>query len=100
MNLRLFGRLLVAAILPAFAQARYSQASPVAPAHAIAHFSFTVAAPFARVAPQFGPDAERAWGDPQWDPQFIYPQPGKDVARRCLHRATRAEPQCLGEHGV
>lgn len=79
MNLRLFSRLLVAVVLPAFAQACYSQASPVAPAHAVSRFSFTVAAPFARVAPQFGPQAERAWGDPQWDPQFIYPQPGRDV---------------------
>lgn len=78
MNLRCFTRLLVA-ILPAFAQACISQTPPVAPAHRTAHFSFTVAAPFARVAPQFGPEAERAWGDPQWDPHFLYPQPGKDV---------------------
>jgi len=79
MHLRLLNRLLVAAVLPPFAHAWYSQPSPVAPAHAVSHFSFTVAAPFARVAPQFGPEAERAWGDPQWNPQFIYPQPAKDV---------------------
>jgi len=79
MNPHLFGRLLVAAVLPAFAQGCHAQTSPVAPAHVVSHFNFTVAAPFAHVAPQFGPEAERAWGDPQWDPQFIYPQPGKDV---------------------
>lgn len=80
MNLRLFGRLFAGAALPVFAQANSSQTSPVVPAHTASHFTFAVAAPFARVAPQFGPDAERAWGDPQWDPRFIYPQPGKDVA--------------------
>jgi hypothetical protein len=80
MTLCLFRRLLVGAVLPVFAQACYTQTPPAAPAHSIAHFSFTVAAPFVRVAPQFGPEAERAWGDPEWNPQFIYPQPGKDVA--------------------
>ena len=80
MTLRLSGQLLAAAMLPVFAQACHSQAEPAAPAHAVSHFSFRVAAPFARVAPQFGPEAERAWGDPEWNPQFVYPQPGKDVA--------------------
>lgn len=80
MNLHLYGRLLVATVLPAFAQGYRAQTSPVAPAHVVSHFNFTVAASFSQVAPQFGPEAERAWGDPQWNPQFIYPQPGKDVA--------------------
>jgi len=80
MKLRRFGRLLVAAALTAFVHVCYSQTSPVAPAHTVAHFSFTVAAPFARVTLQFGPEAERGWGDPQWNPHFLYPQPGKDVA--------------------
>ena len=80
MTTRLFGRLLAAAAVPVFAQGCHAQSAPVPPAHAVARFSFTVPAPFARVAPQFGPEAERAWGDPQWNPQFIYPQPGKDVA--------------------
>jgi hypothetical protein len=47
--------------------------------HLVNSFQFTVAAPFARVAPQFAPEAERSWGDPRWDPVFVYPQPGKDV---------------------
>ena len=80
MKLRRFGQLIVAAVLAVFVHVCYSQSSPVALAHTVAHFSFTVAAPFARVALQFGPEAERAWGDPQWDPHFLYPQPGKDVA--------------------
>lgn len=80
MKLRRFSRPFVGAVLTALVHLCYSQTSPVAPAHTVSHFSFTVAAPFARVAPQFGPEAERAWGDPQWDPHFLYPQPGKDVA--------------------
>jgi hypothetical protein len=79
MKSRLSCRLLVAAILPAFAQGCHSQRSPVTPAHVVSSFHFTVAAPFARVASQFGPEAERAWGDPHWKPEFIHPQPGRDV---------------------
>lgn len=79
MDLRLYCRLLVAAVFPVFAHAGHSQTSAAAPAHAVSHFSFAISAPFSRVAPQFGPEAERAWNDPQWDPQFIHPQPGKDV---------------------
>jgi hypothetical protein len=80
MKIRLLCRLLVAAGLPAFTQACHPQSLSSPPAHVISRFHFTVDAPFARVAPQFGPEAERAWGDPQWNPQFIYPQPGKDTA--------------------
>lgn len=42
-------------------------------------FSFQVAAPLDRVAPLFGPEGERCWAGKHWDPQFIYPQPAKDV---------------------
>jgi hypothetical protein len=80
MKSRLACRFLGAAVLSAFAQGCLSQRPSAAPAHAISRFRFTVAAPFARVAPQFGPEAERAWGDAQWNPQFIYPQPGRDIA--------------------
>jgi hypothetical protein len=31
------------------------------------------------VAPLFGPDAERGWGGDGWNPQFFYPQSGRDV---------------------
>src|SRR5215471_5820634 len=49
------------------------------PVHVTNSFDFEVAAPFARVAPLFGPEAERAWAGEYWNPVFLYPQPGKDV---------------------
>jgi len=48
-------------------------------AHVRNEFSFEVEAPMARVAPQFAPVAERAWGDPHWKPEFVYPVPESDV---------------------
>ncbi len=80
MKSRLSCRLVAVVVLSAFSQGCQSQSAPTAPAHAVSRFHFTVAAPFARVAPQFGPEAERAWGDPEWNPEFIYPQPGRDIA--------------------
>jgi hypothetical protein len=48
-----------------------------APAHVTNSFDFEIAAPFARLAPLFGPEAERAWAGEHWDPVFLYPQPVK-----------------------
>ena len=48
-------------------------------AHARSEFTFTVKAPMAVAFPLFGPEGERPWAAPHWDPQFIYPIPGKDV---------------------
>jgi hypothetical protein len=48
-------------------------------AHARSEFTFTVQAPMAQAFPLFGPEGERAWGGPHWDPQFVYPLPAKDV---------------------
>jgi hypothetical protein len=42
-------------------------------------FEFTVHAPYKNVAPLFGAHGERAWGGPDWDPYFLYPQPARDV---------------------
>jgi hypothetical protein len=42
-------------------------------------FEFTVHAPYKDVAPLFGAHGERAWGGPHWDPQFLYPQPARDI---------------------
>jgi hypothetical protein len=27
----------------------------------------------------FGPNGERCWAGPNWNPEFLYPQPGKDT---------------------
>jgi len=48
-------------------------------AHARSEFTFTVQAPMAVAFPLFGPEGERPWAGPHWDPQFIYPRPAKDI---------------------
>ena len=47
--------------------------------HVRNEFEFTVHAPYKVAAPLFGPDGERAWGGESWDPQFVYPQPARDI---------------------
>ncbi|MGP8174983.1 MAG: hypothetical protein ACLP7O_10605 [Terracidiphilus sp.] len=42
-------------------------------------FSITVHAPYAAAAPLFGPLGESVWAGVDWNPQFIYPQPPRDV---------------------
>lgn len=58
--------------LPAQAPSRSEQ-----PAHTRTEFEFTVKAPFEHAAPLFGADEERKWA-PDWNPQFIYPNPARD----------------------
>ena len=48
-------------------------------AHARSEFTFTVKAPMAEAFPLFGPEGERPWAGPHWDPQFVWPVPAKDV---------------------
>lgn len=43
--------------------------------HARSEFTFTVQAPMAEAFPLFGPEGERGWAGPHWDPQFVYPNP-------------------------
>ncbi len=50
-----------------------------APTHITNTFSFEIAAPSARLAPLFAPEAERTWAGKDWNPEFIYPQPAKDI---------------------
>lgn len=54
----------------------------IAPAEMIAHvsnsFEFTIDAPLARAAPLFGPEGERSWAGPSWNPIFLYPRPAED----------------------
>ena len=49
------------------------------PAHVSSSFQFVVRAPLTRAAALFGPEGERCWAGPHWNPEFLYPQPGKDV---------------------
>jgi hypothetical protein len=55
-------------------------AKPAAvPAHVSNRFRFVIRAPLSRAAPLFGPEGERCWAGQHWNPEFLYPQPGKDV---------------------
>jgi hypothetical protein len=54
-------------------------------AHARSEFTFKVQAPMAEAFPLFGPEGERAWAGPDWDPQFVYPMPAKDVEGAVFH---------------
>ena len=46
-------------------------------AHTRTDFKFTANASFEQVAPLFGANEERKWS-PDWNPQFLYPQPAHD----------------------
>jgi hypothetical protein len=54
-------------------------AEPVEPVHVRNAFEFPLPLALRDAAPIFGPDGERAWSGDEWKPQFLYPQPGKDV---------------------
>jgi hypothetical protein len=60
-------------------QSTASAQAPVAPAHVSNSFHFLVHVPLNSAAPLFGPDGERSWAGDEWNPQFLYPQPGKDI---------------------
>jgi hypothetical protein len=49
------------------------------PSHVSNSFHFVVRAPMVRATTLFGPEGERCWAGPHWNPEFLYPQPGKDV---------------------
>jgi hypothetical protein len=49
------------------------------PVHVSNSFHLIVHAPLDRAAILFGPDGERCWAGPHWNPEFLYPQPGKDI---------------------
>jgi hypothetical protein len=51
----------------------------IKPVHVSNSFALTVHAPLSRAAILFGPDGERCWAGERWNPEFLYPQPGKDV---------------------
>jgi hypothetical protein len=42
-------------------------------------FTFTIHTPQAVAFPLFGPEGERPWAGPHWDPQFVYPKPAQDI---------------------
>lgn len=49
------------------------------PAHVRSTFQFTLSVPLKRAAPLFGPVGERCWAGEHWNPEFLHPQPAKDI---------------------
>lgn len=66
-------------LLLSFLPSGKAQEEVMTPTHASSRFKFTLPVSLKRAAPLFGPEAERCWAGPQWNPEFVYPQPGKDV---------------------
>ncbi|MGD0542975.1 MAG: hypothetical protein ABSB65_01070 [Candidatus Acidiferrales bacterium] len=58
-------------------RSQWQVAGPVV--HVENEFEFTVHGPYKTVAPLFGASAERAWGEGQWNPRFLYPSPEHDT---------------------
>src|ERR1041384_4853461 len=58
-------------------RSRRNSAGPVI--HVENAFEFNVRAPYDKVAPLFGAHGERAWAGENWDPQFLHPQPARDI---------------------
>lgn len=48
-------------------------------AHVSNSFAFTVNAAMHDAAPLFGAEGERVWAGDDWDPQFVFPTPARDV---------------------
>lgn len=62
--------------LPAIVQAPVPAHAPLL--HVSTSFDLVVHASYAKTAPLFGPDGERAWAGKHWNPEFIHPQPAHD----------------------
>jgi hypothetical protein len=71
---------LMICVSPLLAQKPESIVSePPSRAHVSNRFSFTVNAAMHDAAPLFGPEGERVWAGDDWNPQFVFPIPPKDV---------------------
>lgn len=68
---------MLAVSAPAFAQTAAPNTEPLM--HRTTAFDLVVQAPYAQTAPLFGPSGERAWAGKHWNPQFLHPQPERDV---------------------
>jgi len=48
-------------------------------AHVSNSFQFVVPTTLSKAATLFGPEGERCWAGEHWKPEFLYPQPAKDI---------------------
>ena len=78
----MIGRGLVVVFVISVLSMNAKQASPQSssePIQARSQFEFTLPVSLEIAAPLFGPEGERCWAGAHWNPQFLYPRPGKDV---------------------
>ncbi len=68
---------LLAAVVTSSGAAAQEPAASTALVHTRTEFKFSVDAPFEQTAPLFGANEERKWA-PDWNPQFLYPNPARD----------------------
>jgi hypothetical protein len=67
------------------------------PVHVLNSFQLLVPAPLARAATLFGPNGERCWAGPQWNPEFLYPTRQGCARRRVHDPAANDEVEALGK---
>ena len=67
----------LAAGTPLMAVAQAPSEPPVA--HVSNSFEFSLDTSYEKVVPLFGPESEKAWAGTDWNPTFLYPNPGHDV---------------------
>ena len=74
----LFPAVLLVIGLAAACKAQNASSAEAPVAHTRVQFHFAADGPFEEVAPLFGANEERKWAA-DWNPQFIYPTPARDV---------------------
>ncbi|MBV9732878.1 MAG: hypothetical protein JO275_08885 [Verrucomicrobia bacterium] len=65
--------------MPVLSPADNDSGATASPAHVRTEFELTVHAPYFVAFPLFGPDGERSWAGPDWNPQFVHPNPAADI---------------------
>jgi hypothetical protein len=65
--------------MPVLSPADNDSSATASPAHVRTEFELTVHAPYGAAFPLFGPDGERSWAGPDWNPQFVRPKSAADI---------------------
>jgi hypothetical protein len=65
--------------MPVLSPTDNDSGATASPVHVRTEFELTVHASYLVAFPLFGPDGERSWAGPDWDPQFVHPNPAADI---------------------
>ena len=65
--------------MPVLSAADNDSGATACAAHVRTEFELSVHAPYAVAFPLFGPDGERSWAGPDWNPQFVHPNRAADI---------------------